>query len=123
MESSMEQTAFECPFCTSDDLETAIKGSELPVLAVFLHKKLSVQEQMLGVRGLCRGYCDKLLILGLTVETYGMERVRYNICNYPTYILFHEGHELGRLAGAVEKAAFSALLQKAGIDVYAISNA
>ncbi len=119
----MEQTAFECPFCTFDDLETAIKGSELPVLAIFLHKKLSVQEQMLGVRGLCRGYCDKVLLLGLTVDTYGIERVRYNICNYPTYVLFHEGHEIGRLAGAAEKTAFDALLQRAGVSLYSPSEA
>lgn len=116
----MDQTAFECPFCTFDELETAVKGSEQPVLAVFLHKKRSVREQMLCVKSLCRCYCSKLLILGLTVDTYGIERVCYNICNYPTYILFHQGHEVGRLAGAVGKHAFEDLVQLAG--VYAHSN-
>ncbi len=118
-ETAMDEAAFECPFCTYDDLETAIKGAELPVLGIFLHKKISIQEQMLGVRGLCRCYCNNILILGITVDTYGIERVRFNICNYPTYILFNEGHEVGRAAGAVTKPEFEDLMRQAGVCAHA----
>lgn len=89
------------PFSTYQDLENFLRTQQGPALVVFVSRNNSLQDQLAALRYLLTRQAGQLPMFVLPGGYCDLERVRYNIASYPTYLLLQAGNEVGRLVGRV----------------------
>src|SRR3989344_121058 len=88
---------------TADNFEKEVLQSDVPVFVDFWAAWCGPCVQMAPVIAqLAEAYKDKGVKIGkLNVDDHGDVATRYGILSIPTFILFKNGHEAGKMVGGV----------------------
>jgi|SRR3989344_5464843 len=99
---------------TTENFDKEILESKEPALVDFWAGWCGPCIQMAPViEALAEEYKDKGVKIGkLNVDEYGDVASRYNVLSIPTFIVFKNGAEAGRVTGAVPKQKLEGLLSK-----------
>ena len=97
----------------SENFETEVLKSELPVLADFYSDSCVPCKKIAPVLSKLESeYADRLKIVKLNVNFDEELAVKYNIEATPTLLLMNKGDEVSRLKGAVSKDEIVSLADK-----------
>ncbi len=91
----------ELPFSTYPDLEDYLRTQSGLVLVVFVNRNDPLHRQVQGLRYLVTHHAGVLPMFVLPGGYCDLERVKYNIASYPTYLFLQGGTEVGRFVGRV----------------------
>ncbi len=89
------------PFSTYKDLENYLRMQPGLVLVVFVSRNGPLQSQMAALKYIMGRHAGMLPIFVLPGGYCDLERIRYNIACFPTYLFLRAGMEVLRLAGNV----------------------
>jgi thioredoxin 1 len=102
---------------TDDTFEKEVLQSGLPVLVDFWAAWAAPSMRLAPtVESVAQQYGGKLLVARVNVEENPESARRCRIQAVPTVVLFKDGNEIGRVAGAVSRPSIDTLLQNNGIE-------
>jgi len=102
---------------TDDTFEKEVLQSGLPILVDFWAAWAAPSKALAPtMESVAQQYRGKLLVARVNVEENPESARRCRIQAVPTLVLFKDGNEMGRVAGAVARASIDTLLQNNGIS-------
>jgi len=103
----------ELSFSTYKDLENYLRTQPGLTLAVFVSRNRPLQPQVAALRYLMGRHAARLAMFVLPGGYCDLERVKYNIAAYPTYLFLQQGQELARFVGRVTGRRLEDFIEKA----------
>ena len=94
-----------------DNFEKEILGDEKPVLMACLSRDFRYKEQKEILDSVLRDYGSSLKVCLRDRKTIGDFR-KFGIEGSPTFIIFHEGREKGRMLGKVERDSLNSFISR-----------
>jgi len=94
-----------------DNFETEVLKEKRPVLMACLSRDFRYEEQKKILDCVLSEYGESLKVCLRDKETLGTFR-RFGIEGSPTFIIFHEGKEQGRMMGKVEKDSLNSFISR-----------
>ena len=94
-----------------NDFENEVLGYDKPVLMACLSRDFRFKEQKEILDSVLRDYGGSLKVCLRDKDTLGDFR-KFGIEGSPTFIIFHEGKEQGRMLGTVEKDRLNSFISR-----------
>ena len=102
----------DLPVVTDDDFDSVVLGSTLPVLVDFFADWCGPCKVLLpALLDVAREYDGEVRIVKLNVDNSPAIRDRFGVRGIPAMLIFYQGEERRRLAGALPRSAIAAAIE------------
>jgi hypothetical protein len=92
-----------------DDFDSEIKAKKRPILLACIRRDYEYKEQAEILESVSERYGDELKVWLLDEDFIGVYR-RLGIAGTPTFIIFYEGREKGRMLGKANRKTLSSFI-------------
>jgi len=111
--SSKEFSKSDICLVGSEDFEQEVLKKNVPVLVVCIHNDSEIEGQVEVINYVtAKPYGERLHVCLLKEECLGIFSEKYKVSGTPTFLIFSDGEEIGRLLGQVDATTLKEFLSK-----------